>query len=205
MATSWACAQPSTSVTSPWHPWRASSGWWANPSPSPKPKPNLNPNPIPNSNPNLNQGFELRDPEGLLGGSEGGGNEGFTVALLERGHEGLDMGPRHAPMNSNLDPYQTLSLSLSLALTLTITLTLTRHAPMNSAFMNGTVKGDGVWIPMESILGGQTRCGYGWHMFVECLAEGRGVSLPAGAMGAARSVAAGVGAYTRVRKQFKVP
>ena len=76
---------------------------------------------------------------------------------------------------------------------------------MNSAFMNGTVKGDGVWIPMESILGGQTRCGYGWHMFVECLAEGRGVSLPAGAMGAARSVAAGVGAYTRVRKQFKVP
>jgi len=118
-------------------------------------------------------GFELRDPEGLLGGSEGGGNEGFTVALLERGHEGLDMGPR--------------------------------HAPMNSAFMNGTVKGDGVWIPMESILGGQTRCGYGWHMFVECLAEGRGVSLPAGAMGAARSVAAGVGAYTRVRKQFKVP
>jgi acyl-CoA dehydrogenase len=95
------------------------------------------------------------------------------VALLERGHEGLNMGPR--------------------------------HAPMNSAFMNGTVTGDGVWIPMESILGGQTRCGYGWHMFVECLAEGRGVSLPAGAMGAARSVAAGVGAYTRVRKQFKVP
>ena len=31
-----------------------------------------------------------------------------------------------------------------------------RHAPMNSAFMNGTVKGDGVWIPMESILGGRT-------------------------------------------------
>jgi alkylation response protein AidB-like acyl-CoA dehydrogenase len=115
-------------------------------------------------------GFELRDPEGLL---QGEGGEGFTVALLERGHAGLDMGPR--------------------------------HLPMNSAFMNGTVKGDAVWIPMESILGGQTRCGYGWHMFVECLAEGRGVSLPAGAMGAARSVCAGVGAYTRVRKQFKVP
>merc|ERR1719502_872197 len=76
---------------------------------------------------------------------------------------------------------------------------------MNSAFMNGTVKGNDVWIPMESILGGQTRCGYGWHMFVECLAEGRGVSLPAGAMGAARAVCSGVGAYTRVRKQFKVP
>ena len=83
------------------------------------------------------------------------------MALLERGHEGLNMGPR--------------------------------HAPMNSAFMNGTVTGDGVWIPMESILGGQTRCGYGWHMFVECLAEGRGVSLPAGAMGAALALLRGAG------------
>merc|ERR1719305_1663276 len=115
-------------------------------------------------------GFELRDPEGLLGSS---GAEGFTVALLERGHEGLNMGPR--------------------------------HAPMNSAFMNGTVTGTDVWIPMHSVLGGQQRCGFGWHMFVECLAEGRGVSLPAGAMGAARTVCAGVGAYSRVRKQFKVP
>lgn len=58
---------------------------------------------------------------------------------------------------------------------------------------------------MSSVLGGQQRCGFGWHMFVECLAEGRGVSLPAGAMGAARTVCAGVGAYTRVRKQFRVP
>ena len=29
---------------------------------------------------------------------------------------------------------------------------------------------------------GQKCCGFGWHMFVECLAEGRGVSLPAGAL-----------------------
>ena len=71
--------------------------------------------------------------------------------------------------------------------------------------MNGTVTGTDVWIPMHSILGGQQRCGFGWHMFVECLAEGRGVSLPAGAMGAARTVCAGVGAYARVRKQFRVP
>ena len=49
--------------------------------------------------------------------------QGFTVALLERGHEGLRMGPR--------------------------------HMPLNAAFMNGTVEGDDVWIPMDSILGGQ--------------------------------------------------
>lgn len=80
-----------------------------------------------------------------------------------------------------------------------------RHIPLNAAFMNGTVEGDDVWIPMDSILGGQGKCGFGWNMFVECLAEGRGVSLPAGSIGAARSVVAGVGAYSRVRKQFRVP
>lgn len=115
-------------------------------------------------------GFNVEDPDGLLHGS---GEEGFTVALLERDHPGLDMGPR--------------------------------HMPLNAAFMNGTVTGKDVWIPMDSILGGQERCGFGWHMFVECLAEGRGVSLPASSIGAARGVASAVGAYARVRKQFRVP
>ena len=115
-------------------------------------------------------GLDLKDPDNLL---QGDGAEGFTVALLERGHEGLQMGDR--------------------------------HMPLNCAFMNGTVKGQDVWLPMASVLGGQSRCGFGWHMFVECLAEGRGVSLPAGALSAARGVCAGVGAYARVRKQFRVP
>jgi len=80
-----------------------------------------------------------------------------------------------------------------------------RHMPLNASFMNGTVEGEDVWIPMSMILGGQERCGFGWNMFVECLAEGRGVSLPAGSIGAARSVSSVVGAYSRVRKQFRVP
>ena len=80
-----------------------------------------------------------------------------------------------------------------------------RHMPLNAAFMNGTVEGEDVWIPMNNILGGQDRCGFGWHMFVECLAEGRGVSLPAGSAGAAKTVIGAVGAYSRVRKQFRVP
>lgn len=115
-------------------------------------------------------GLNLSDPKGLLNGN---GEEGFTVALLERDHPGLRMGPR--------------------------------HMPLNAAFMNGTVEGENVWIPMSMILGGQQRCGFGWHMFVECLAEGRGVSLPAGSVGAGRGVVGAVGAYTRVRKQFRVP
>jgi len=115
-------------------------------------------------------GLNLADPNGLL---KGKGEDGFTVALLERDHPGLTMGPR--------------------------------HMPLNSAFMNGTVVGDNVWIPMDSILGGQEQCGNGWKMFVECLAEGRGVSLPAGSAGAGRTVVGAVGAYSRVRKQFRVP
>lgn len=115
-------------------------------------------------------GLNLSDPNGLL---KGQGAEGFTVALLERDHEGLSMGRR--------------------------------HMPLNAAFMNGTVEGDDVWIPMNNILGGQERCGFGWHMFVECLAEGRGVSLPAGSAGCGRTVVSAIGAYTRVRKQFRVP
>jgi len=115
-------------------------------------------------------GLNLSDPSDLL---KGMGDEGFTVALLERDHPGLRMGPR--------------------------------HMPLNAAFMNGTVEGEDVWIPMNMILGGQERCGYGWHMFVECLAEGRGVSLPAGSVGAGRTVVGAVGAYTRARKQFRVP
>jgi len=115
-------------------------------------------------------GLNLADPNNLLNGV---GEEGFTVALLERDHPGLNMGPR--------------------------------HHPLNASFMNGTVTGDDVWIPISNILGGQERCGFGWHMFVECLAEGRGVSLPAGAVGAGRGVVSSVGAYARIRKQFKVP
>ena len=115
-------------------------------------------------------GLNLKDPQNLL---KGKGGEGFTVALLERDHPGLRMGPR--------------------------------HMPLNAAFMNGTVEGEDVWVPMSMILGGQERCGFGWHMFVECLAEGRGVSLPAGSVGAGKGVVSGVGAYARVRKQFRVP
>ena len=36
--------------------------------------------------------FQLKDPKGLL---KGKGHEGITIALLERDHEGLKMGPRH--------------------------------------------------------------------------------------------------------------
>lgn len=80
-----------------------------------------------------------------------------------------------------------------------------RHDPLVAAFMNGTVQGKDVFIPMKSIIGGQTRCGFGWNMLMDCLAEGRSVSLPASAVGGAKMAVNAVGAYARIRKQFKVP
>jgi len=80
-----------------------------------------------------------------------------------------------------------------------------RHDPLVAAFMNGTVTGKDVFIPMKSIIGGQERCGFGWNMLMDCLAEGRSVSLPASAVGGAKMAVNAVGAYARVRKQFRVP
>jgi len=80
-----------------------------------------------------------------------------------------------------------------------------RHDPLSASFMNGTVEGEDVFIPMEKLLGGQNRAGYGWNMLMDCLAEGRAISLPALSVAAGKSCVSHVGAYARVRKQFKVP
>jgi len=80
-----------------------------------------------------------------------------------------------------------------------------RHDPLVASFMNGTVEGDDVFIPVESVIGGQAQVGRGWNMLMDCLTEGRGISLPALSVAAGKSVTASVGAYSRVREQFKVP
>ena len=79
-----------------------------------------------------------------------------------------------------------------------------RHDPLMAAFMNGTVEGEDVFISMNHLLGGQPRAGFGWNMLMDCLAEGRGISLPALSMSAAKGISSTVGAYARIRKQFKV-
>jgi len=80
-----------------------------------------------------------------------------------------------------------------------------RHDPLAAFFMNGTVEGEEVFIPLDQIVGGQERCGFGWNMLMDCLAEGRSISLPAGSIACGKLSVAGVGAYARIRKQFKVP
>lgn len=80
-----------------------------------------------------------------------------------------------------------------------------RHFPLNCAFQNGPNRGKDVFIPMDWVIGGVDQVGNGWRMLVECLAEGRGVSLPALSAGAGKVTSRFTGAYARVRKQFNVP
>ncbi len=80
-----------------------------------------------------------------------------------------------------------------------------RHDPLSAFFMNGTVEGEDVFIPIDKLLGGQEQAGYGWNMLMDCLAEGRSISLPAGAIAIGKLSVTAVGAYARIRKQFKVP
>jgi acyl-CoA dehydrogenase len=121
--------------------------------------------------------FKLRDPEKLLTK----GKEGITVALLPK--EKNQFAPNGLPglLSGN------------------------RHDPLGAAFMNGTIQGQSVFVPMTCVIGGEERTGFGWNMLMECLGEGRGISLPAMGIASCKLATLAVGGYARVRKQFKVP
>ncbi len=78
-----------------------------------------------------------------------------------------------------------------------------RHDPLMASFMNGTIQGNNVEIKLDQVIGGKEYIGKGWMMLMNCLAEGRAVSLPAASIGASKLMVSGVGAYARIRKQFK--
>ncbi|MNR94599.1 Acyl-coenzyme A dehydrogenase [compost metagenome] len=78
-----------------------------------------------------------------------------------------------------------------------------RHFP-GSPFMNGTVEGEDVFIPIDWIIGGQENAGKGWRMLMECLGVGRGISLPALATAAGEMSYLTVGAFAKIRQQFNI-
>lgn len=80
-----------------------------------------------------------------------------------------------------------------------------RHYPLDMVFQNGPNRGHDVFIPLDWIIGGPEQVGKGWSMLMECLADGRSISLPALATGAAKLASRATGAYAAVRKQFKTP
>ncbi|HMX23844.1 MAG TPA: acyl-CoA dehydrogenase [Accumulibacter sp.] len=80
-----------------------------------------------------------------------------------------------------------------------------RHLPLNAMFMNGPTRGREVFMPLDFVIGGPAMVGQGWRMLMECLAAGRSISLPSSNTGMAQLTARAVGAYARVRSQFKTP
>lgn len=79
-----------------------------------------------------------------------------------------------------------------------------RHLPAEQPFMNGTVRGKDIFVPITAVIGGQKRVGGGWQMLVECLSIGRSISLPAMGAGSSAICYLTSGAFARIRRQFNV-
>ena len=80
----------------------------------------------------------------------------------------------------------------------------THHNPLNVGFPNGTIKGD-IEISLDQIIGGEEQIGNGWKMLMECLAAGRGISLPATANASSKACTYGIYSYIQHRRQFRRP
>ncbi|HVK60585.1 MAG TPA: acyl-CoA dehydrogenase [Bdellovibrionales bacterium] len=80
-----------------------------------------------------------------------------------------------------------------------------RHDPLGVPFYNCPTQGKDVVVSIDQVVGGADGCGRGWNMLTECLAAGRGVSLPAQSTGGAKLVTRVVSAHASIRKQFGVP
>ncbi len=109
--------------------------------------------------------------------------------------------PKHLIANNT-------DLGITLALIPTNTKGITigqRHNPLNIPFQNGPNSGKDVFIPFDWIIGGKQYIGKGWQMLMECLADGRGISLPASSVGTAKMVCRYSGAYAGIRQQFHLP
>lgn len=79
------------------------------------------------------------------------------------------------------------------------------HLPIGMSFYNGPIIGKDVIASPEQIIGGAEYAGQGWRMLMEQLAGGRAISLPAGAIGGMKAIAAATGAYSMIRHQFGIP
>jgi acyl-CoA dehydrogenase len=77
-----------------------------------------------------------------------------------------------------------------------------RHDPLGVPFYNCPTRGKDVVVSVDAIIGGVDGAGNGWRMLMESLAVGRGISLPAQAIGGAKTATRAVGAYAAIRKQF---
>lgn len=78
-----------------------------------------------------------------------------------------------------------------------------RHDPLGVPFYNCPTEGKDVVVNAEdAIIGGVKGAGQGWKMLMECLAAGRGISLPAQSTGGVKALYRITSAHSTIRKQF---
>jgi acyl-CoA dehydrogenase len=80
-----------------------------------------------------------------------------------------------------------------------------RHDPLGAPFYNCPTQGKDVVVSVDTIVGGLEGAGRGWLMLMECLAAGRGVSLPAQSAGGTALITRVISAHASIRKQFGMP
>ena len=79
-----------------------------------------------------------------------------------------------------------------------------RHDPLSIPFYNCPTQGENVEIPASFIIGGIENAGKGWSMLMDSLGAGRGISLPAQAVGGSKLVTRVVTSHSSIRRQFGI-
>jgi acyl-CoA dehydrogenase len=77
-----------------------------------------------------------------------------------------------------------------------------RHDPLGVAFFNCPTEGEDVVLPIDAIIGGKEGAGEGWAMLMDALSAGRGIMLPAQAVGGGKFVTRVAGGHAAIREQF---
>ncbi|MEY4617788.1 MAG: hypothetical protein RJB66_2748 [Pseudomonadota bacterium] len=80
-----------------------------------------------------------------------------------------------------------------------------RHDPLSVPFHNCPTRGKDVVVGLDAVIGGVEGVGKGWGMLMDCLAAGRGISLPAQSAGGAKLSTFATTAHAAVRRQFGLP
>ncbi len=107
------------------------------------------------------------------------------------------------------DPKNLLKLGIDVGITCALIPNTTngvrqgrRHDPLGTPFVNSPINGEDVVVGLDAIIGGKDGAGKGWKMLMECLAAGRGISLPSTSAGGSKLVARATTAYSNIRQQF---
>lgn len=77
-----------------------------------------------------------------------------------------------------------------------------RHYPCGMPIMNGPLRGENIFVPLQWIIGGQIMAGKGWSILMSALSTGRAISLPAISQGITTTHYITSSAYAAIRAQF---